>query len=351
MMSASEEDIEKREVKEESKEGSKKSSKDEEEIEIDVSKPVPPSKKLMRKLRKAGKIDKEGNWTPQALEEAKKKEEKRLKKIETKYGSGEETQESKRSPWGIWIGNLSFFTTPAILKEFLVREAKESVEQNDEISFDFTPEHITRIHMPMSKEHRNQNKGFAYIDFDSEEALKVALLCTEKPLNGRNVLIKSSNDYQGRPSKSASMPSKTIARQESKNPPSAVIFVGNLPFDATEDLLREHFGQAGNIRRVRLMTFEDSGKCKGFGFVDFHDVETSMKAMTMGHESWRLEYGEDRSKRGRKASASVARTDDHSEKRRKNFDPRDIRPGASLANAARGSIGIKEPTGTKITFD
>ncbi|WBW73022.1 RNA-binding protein Rnp24 [Schizosaccharomyces osmophilus] len=349
-MSASEEEIEKRTVKEETK---KKDSENEEEIEIDVSKPVPPSKKLMRKLRKAGKIDKEGNWTPEALEEAKKKEEKRLKKIDVKYGSGageEEKEESKRSPWGVWIGNLSFLTSPAILKEFLVRETKETVEENEENPFQFTSENIKRIHMPMSKEHRNQNKGFAYIDFDSEEALRAALQCTERPLNGRNVLIKSSNDYQGRPPKSA-MPSKTIARQQSRNPPSPVIFVGNLPFDATEDLLREHFGQAGGIRRVRLMTFEDSGKCKGFGFVDFHDVETSMKAMARSHESWRLEYGEDRSKRTRKAPDSVARTDDHSAKRRKNVDARDIRPGASLANAPRGSMGIKESTGKKITFD
>lgn len=335
-------------------------------LEIDVTKPVPPSKKLMRKLRKAGKIDKDGNWTPEALEEAKKKEEKRLKRLDAKYGrkeEGESQEESKRSPWGIWVGNLSFHTTKEILTDFFVRETSEMIKEVSEENIKpITTEQITRIHMPMSKEKRFQNKGFAYVDFATEDALKLALQCSEKALNGRNILIKSNTDFSGRPSKPANTLSKTASIQSSKKEPSSILFVGNLDFETTDADLKEHFGQVGQIRRVRLMTFEDTGKCKGFGFVDFPDIDTCMKAMELGHNSWRLEYGEDRSKRMRNKSPmarsgrfndaeSLGQEDKPNFKRARKIDPRSVRPGAALAKAQRSSAAIVEPAGQKIKFD
>ncbi|EEB06607.1 RNA-binding protein Rnp24 [Schizosaccharomyces japonicus yFS275] len=358
---------------------SKHSKGDEEELlEIDVSQPVPPSRKLRRKLRKAGKIDKDGNWTEEALKEAKKKEAKRLRRLEKKLGEKDTDEDAEKGPkgssapnkpatkFGIWIGNLSFLTTVDILKEFFVREtAAIAAEQGGN---GLQAEQIVRVHMPMNKIRKNQNRGFAYVDFDSEESLGLALACSEHALNGRNVLIKSSTDYTGRPDKVTVSKTEKIAARPA-NPPSSTLFVGNLPFDATKETLSEYFGDAGRIRRVRLMTFEDTGKCKGFGFVDFFDVETAQRAMAMSHDTWRLEYGQDRSKRVRPARA--ARTNNSGDygdgadetgsgeadsyerpvKRSRKVDPRSIRPGAALARAARATAAIVKPQGTKIKFD
>jgi cold-inducible RNA-binding protein len=46
------------------------------------------------------------------------------------------------------------------------------------------------------------------------------------------------------------------------------IFVGNLNFGATEDSVRSLFEQYGTVERVSIITDRDTGRAKGFGFVE-----------------------------------------------------------------------------------
>ena len=46
------------------------------------------------------------------------------------------------------------------------------------------------------------------------------------------------------------------------------IYVGNLPFSATEDGLRDHFAQHGEVHSVRIITDRETGRSRGFGFVE-----------------------------------------------------------------------------------
>ena len=46
------------------------------------------------------------------------------------------------------------------------------------------------------------------------------------------------------------------------------IFVGNLSFGATEDAVRSLFEAYGAVERVNLITDRDTGRAKGFGFVE-----------------------------------------------------------------------------------
>jgi cold-inducible RNA-binding protein len=46
------------------------------------------------------------------------------------------------------------------------------------------------------------------------------------------------------------------------------IFVGNLSFGATEDTVRHLFEQYGAVERVSIVTDRDTGRAKGFGFVE-----------------------------------------------------------------------------------
>ena len=46
------------------------------------------------------------------------------------------------------------------------------------------------------------------------------------------------------------------------------IFVGNLDFGATEDAVRSMFEQYGTVERVSIVTDRDTGRAKGFGFVE-----------------------------------------------------------------------------------
>lgn len=65
---------------------------------------------------------------------------------------------------------------------------------------------------------------------------------------------------------------------------STNLFVGSLPFKATEEELTEHFSQAGTVTSVRIITDRDSGRSKGFGFVEMASDEDAEKAIEMFHE-------------------------------------------------------------------
>ncbi|HEY7913865.1 MAG TPA: RNA-binding protein [Blastocatellia bacterium] len=49
------------------------------------------------------------------------------------------------------------------------------------------------------------------------------------------------------------------------------LFVGNLPYDATEAELREHFSAAGPLSYLYLPTDRETGKPRGFAFIEFND--------------------------------------------------------------------------------
>ena len=49
------------------------------------------------------------------------------------------------------------------------------------------------------------------------------------------------------------------------------LYVGNLSFETTESDLKELFGQAGTVETVRIVTDRDTGRSKGFGFVEMQD--------------------------------------------------------------------------------
>ena len=49
---------------------------------------------------------------------------------------------------------------------------------------------------------------------------------------------------------------------------STNIYVGNLPFSATEDQIRDLFGTYGEVESVNLITDRETGRLRGFGFVE-----------------------------------------------------------------------------------
>jgi cold-inducible RNA-binding protein len=57
------------------------------------------------------------------------------------------------------------------------------------------------------------------------------------------------------------------------------IFVGNLNFGTTEDTLRSLFQSYGNVERVSLMTDRDTGRSRGFAFVEMTDAAEADRAI------------------------------------------------------------------------
>ncbi|MEM7104786.1 MAG: RNA-binding protein [Bacteroidota bacterium] len=60
------------------------------------------------------------------------------------------------------------------------------------------------------------------------------------------------------------------------------IYVGNLPFSATDDEVRELFEEYGTVNEVKLITDRETGRPRGFGFVEMAedvDLDTVIKAL------------------------------------------------------------------------
>jgi RNA recognition motif-containing protein len=57
------------------------------------------------------------------------------------------------------------------------------------------------------------------------------------------------------------------------------LYVGNLPYSATEAQIRTLFSQAGEITAVTLITDRETGRSKGFGFVEMETDEQAQDAI------------------------------------------------------------------------
>ena len=57
------------------------------------------------------------------------------------------------------------------------------------------------------------------------------------------------------------------------------IYVGNMSFDATEDEVRQLFAEFGEVTSVNIIADRDSGRPKGFGFVEMAQAEQAQNAM------------------------------------------------------------------------
>ena len=62
------------------------------------------------------------------------------------------------------------------------------------------------------------------------------------------------------------------------------LYVGNLPYSATEDQLTELFSRAGKVDNVRVMRDMATGRARGFAFVEMASDDDAQKAISELHE-------------------------------------------------------------------
>jgi cold-inducible RNA-binding protein len=58
------------------------------------------------------------------------------------------------------------------------------------------------------------------------------------------------------------------------------LYVGNLAFHATEDLITKHFAECGEVKSVSLMLDRQTGQSRGFAFVEMADSAGAQKALS-----------------------------------------------------------------------
>ncbi len=57
------------------------------------------------------------------------------------------------------------------------------------------------------------------------------------------------------------------------------IYVGNLSFDATEEDVERAFGQYGDVKSVNIIKDRETGRSRGFGFVEMSDGKAGQDAI------------------------------------------------------------------------
>ena len=82
------------------------------------------------------------------------------------------------------------------------------------------------------------------------------------------------------------------------------IYVGNLPFSATEEELRGLFERHGKVESVKLISDRDTGRPRGFGFVDMPSSEAQiaiqqLNGYEMGGRPLRVNEAQERPARPR----------------------------------------------------
>ena len=57
------------------------------------------------------------------------------------------------------------------------------------------------------------------------------------------------------------------------------LFIGNLAYATTDDSLKAHFAALGEVNSARVVTDRETGRSRGFGFVEFADEANNQKAV------------------------------------------------------------------------
>ncbi len=95
--------------------------------------------------------------------------------------------------------------------------------------------------------------------------------------------------------------SRPARKPEAVEVTSPKLYVGNLSFDATESDISELFNGVGAVKNVEIVTYKDSYKSKGFGFVTMTALDEAVRAVTELH---------DKEFMGRRLVVSGAKTND-----------------------------------------
>ncbi|KAK1586807.1 hypothetical protein Q3G72_006319 [Acer saccharum] len=122
-----------------------------------------------------------------------------------------------------------------------------------------------------------RSKGVGYIEFYDVMSVPMAIAISGQLLLGQPVMVKPSEAEKNL------VQSNTSAGGAATGPYGAIdrkLYVGNLHFNMTEIQLRQLFEPFGPVELVQLPLDIETGQCKGFGFVQFAQLEHAKVAQS-----------------------------------------------------------------------
>ncbi|XP_053202341.1 heterogeneous nuclear ribonucleoprotein 87F-like isoform X2 [Panonychus citri] len=166
-------------------------------------------------------------------------------------GNGDRTNEEPEQFRKLFIGGLDYKTTEDTLRAHFAQwgEIVDCVVMRD----------------PQTK----RSRGFGFITFSKSTMVDAAQSARPHKVDGREV-----------------EPKRAVPRESGKPESQATVkkvFLGGLKEDVEEEDLREYFKDFGNIINVNVVTEKETGKKRGFAFVEFDDYDPVDKIVLKKH--------------------------------------------------------------------
>ncbi|TMW97526.1 uncharacterized protein [Solanum lycopersicum] len=124
-----------------------------------------------------------------------------------------------------------------------------------------------------------RSKGVGYIEFYDAMSVPMAIALSGRLLFGQPVMVKPSEAEKNLVQSTASGGGSGLAGPNAAS--ERKLYVGNLHFNMTELQLRQIFEAFGPVELVQLPTDPETGHCKGFGFVQFAQLEHAKAAQSL----------------------------------------------------------------------
>ena len=203
------------------------------------------------------KDEEEEEKEKELIEEIKKPQKYKTNIID--LNENEENQPTKKkiqeTLYGIQILGLPYETTEFELRQMFSKYGD-----------------ILKIYLPKYK-NTNKNIGHCYIYFSTEESATKSLEMNNQRIGRRYMEISLYNMRNNFSKESGKLDPDNIPLD------CTTAFVKNLPYNVTEDMVRDKFQPCGEINQLRFVYEPNKVKFKGFCYIDFKDHKGLVKAL------------------------------------------------------------------------
>ena len=124
-----------------------------------------------------------------------------------------------------------------------------------------------------------RSKGVGYVEFKLQESLPAALAMTGTKLLGIPVIIQLTEAEKNRQAREEALAQGKVPGHVFRDAPFHRLYVGNIHFNVGEDDVRTVFEPFGDIEFVSLQKDPETGRSKGYGFVQFKEPAHAREAL------------------------------------------------------------------------
>ncbi|XP_073155566.1 uncharacterized protein [Henckelia pumila] len=137
---------------------------------------------------------------------------------------------------------------------------------------------VSDVKLIMDRNSR-RSKGVGYVEFDDAMSVPMAIALSGHLFLGQPIMVKPSEAEKNLVQSNTSAGGSGVVGPYGAT--DRKLYVGNLHFNMTEFQLKQIFEAFGPVELVQLPTDPETGHCKGFGFIQFAQLEHAKAAQSL----------------------------------------------------------------------